>query len=113
MAATAALSSGGYVVVWSDANGDGSGRSIRAERFDALGAKVGAELAVNSATAGDQMAATVIGLSSGGFAVAWTHEDPTGSDVRGRVFGADGAPLGDDFQVNTSVAGHYGSPSLL
>jgi Ca2+-binding RTX toxin-like protein len=108
--ATAALSSGGYVVVWSDANGDGSGRSIHAQRFDASGAKAGAELLVNTTIAGDQGSPVVIGLSSGGFAVAWAHE---GGSIRGRVFGADGTALGADFQVHTSFEGNQTAPSLL
>jgi Ca2+-binding RTX toxin-like protein len=118
MPAVAALSSGGYVVAWMDANSDGSGFSIRAQRFDSSGAKAGAELAVNGTTFENQTGPTIVGLPSGGFAVAWVHESQTGGDgvgasIRGRVFGADGAALGDDFLVNTTAAGQQMAPSLL
>ena len=75
---TAALNSGNYVVVWSDQNGDGSGTSIHAQRFDESGAKVGADLVVNSTAFESQNSPVVVGLSSGGFAVAWIHQDPQG-----------------------------------
>jgi Ca2+-binding RTX toxin-like protein len=116
--AVAALVPGGYVVVWSDQNGDGSGQSIHAQRFDSSGAKIGAELLVNSTAFESQNNPVVVGLSSGGFAVAWIHQDPQGGDgigmsIRARVFGADGAPLAADFLVNTSIDGQQNAPALV
>jgi Ca2+-binding RTX toxin-like protein len=116
--AVAALIPGGYVVVWSDQNGDGSGLSIHAQRFDSSGAKVGAELLVNSTAFESQNNPVVVGLSSGGFAVAWIHQDPQGGDgigmsIRARAFNADGVPLAADFLVNTTVDGQQNAPALV
>ena len=36
-ASVAALSSGGFIVTWTDASSDGSGTGIRAQRYDANG----------------------------------------------------------------------------
>ncbi|HYJ82081.1 MAG TPA: calcium-binding protein, partial [Allosphingosinicella sp.] len=118
---TSALASGGFVTVWMEQNGDGSGYSIRGQRFDNLGAKVGAEFQANSTVGLDQQEPFVIGLASGGFAVTWIHTHPAveeggdgqSSSIRGRVFGADGVALGNDFLVNTSPWGDQRDPSIV
>src|SRR5262245_55699499 len=58
-----ALADGGFVVTWEDsshgaggATGDASSLAVKAQVFDAAGEKVGAEILVNTATAGAQEA---------------------------------------------------------
>ena len=105
----AALSGGGFIVVWQDrsgSGGDASGYSVKAQRFDAAGAKVGGEFLVNVNASGDQYEPKVTALQSGGFVVTWTDVtgDAGGWAVKARIYDASGAPLGGEFLVNTLTA---------
>ena len=72
--AASKLSGGGYVVVWTSRDQDGSGDGIYAQRHDASGVPVGPEFRVNTTTAGAQLEPQVAGLSDGSFAVVWTDQ---------------------------------------
>ena len=108
---TAILSSGGYVVTWdtSDATQDGSGFAIKARLFDSSGVAVGAEFRVNSQTFGDQKQPNVVGLSDGGFLIAWetgdAAQDGSGSAIKAQRFNAAGAAVGGEFLVNSTTVG--------
>lgn len=114
------LAGGGFVATWSDESltlGDGSATSIKAQVFDAAGAKVGAEFLVNSQVAGAQLTPTITGLANGDFVVAWTDSsaavgDISGSGVTAQVFTAAGAKVGAEFLVNTSTAGAQQAPTI-
>jgi Ca2+-binding RTX toxin-like protein len=68
--AMAQLSGGGYVLTWVDETADASGVDVRAQRFDALGAKVGAELLVNAGgILGVQTRPAVTALANNDFVV--------------------------------------------
>ena len=65
------LSNGGFVVTWQDfsagvggATGDSSGSAVKAQVFLADGTRVGSELLVNTATAGDQFVPQFAALSA-------------------------------------------------
>ncbi|MGB8814008.1 MAG: hypothetical protein WCC57_12575, partial [Paracoccaceae bacterium] len=65
-----ALADGGYVVAWTDysmTGADTSNTAIRAQVFNATGAKLGAEFVVNSLTWGGQYNASVAALTDGRF----------------------------------------------
>src|SRR4051794_8726298 len=73
-----ALSNGGFVVTWLDTSGEGgdsSSTGVKAQVFDASGAKLGTEFLVNTVTDGAQTGSSVTALSNGGFVVTWTGED--------------------------------------
>ncbi|PZU88456.1 MAG: hypothetical protein DI527_17245 [Chelatococcus sp.] len=93
----AALADGGFVVVWTDASGQGgdaSGTSIKARSFDAAGAGDAAETLVNNATAGSQSDAHVAVLADGRFVVSWTDGGGAGgTDVKTQLFAAGFAPI--------------------
>jgi len=110
--AVAGLSDGGYVVVWQSF--DGVSPEIVAQRFDANGARVGGEIAVNTTTAGLQEIPTVTALEDGGFVVAWASDGQDGSSygVYGQRFDAAGQPEGGEFRVNDTTSGYQGEPSL-
>ncbi|MFL9829204.1 hypothetical protein ABTU92_30815, partial [Rhodoplanes sp. SY1] len=59
----AGLSGGRVVVAWEDGAsiGDGSGSSVKAQVYDALGAKLGTEFVVNTQTTGSQNYPSVAG----------------------------------------------------
>jgi Ca2+-binding RTX toxin-like protein len=94
--AMAALPGGGYVTVWASDTGDGSGKAILAQIYDANGNKVGGEFLVNTTTAGNQDLPDVApvmpesGGPIGGFVVVWQSEEGGGSVIRGRRFNEDG-----------------------
>lgn len=114
----AGLTTGGFVVTWSDASqsaGDTSGLAVRGQRFTATGATVGTEFLVNTETNRSQTASQVLALNNGGFAVLFNDGSPQGVPVpnisredRGtnialRVYGADGAPAGAQIDVDGQV----------
>jgi hypothetical protein len=70
---------------------------------------------VNSTSAGAQSGAVYGRFNDGGFAVAFTSADTAanGTDIRMRLFNADGTPVGSDFVVSQTVAGDQASPALL
>lgn len=104
-AAVAALSDGGFVVTWSSNGQNGSRHSIYGQRYDANGVAVGAEFDVNpGVTTYNEDFSKTVGLSGGGFVVVWQDDkDPHDSGdvaaVRGRLFDANGIPVGSQFQL--------------
>jgi prepilin-type processing-associated H-X9-DG protein len=93
----AADSAGNFVVVWESVGQDGNGLGVFGQRFDASGAPVGGEFAVNTVSAGDQDRA-VVAMNDSGFAVAF--ED-----------GAGGIAL-REFPVSPAQAPALQSPSV-
>ncbi len=114
------LAGGGFVIAWTDGSvlgGDTSGSGIKAQLFDASGAKVGGEFLVNTETTGGQGVSTAAALPSGGFAVAW--QGPTTSSggvvsgsVRLQLFDAAGVKVGTEQVVNESNMGNFSTPSV-
>lgn len=102
------LASGGFVVSWADLSGQGgdaSGNGIKAQIFDAAGAKVGAEFLVNTATLSSQSEPTITSLALGGFVVSWTDEsgDASGRGIKAQLFVP--APYTATEQVALSLKG--------
>ena len=89
-----------------DANAlDGSASSVRAQTFDAAGARIGAERAINSVTAGHQSVSDVAAFD-GGYTIVWTDDsgqgaDSTSSSVKFARFVATTATDGDDVRTGT------------
>lgn len=118
--AIAALSGGGYVVVWTTFPNDPTidffdgdviapASDVRAQVYDASGNAVGSEITVPTTTANGQLYPSVAGLQNGGFVVTWTSDlqDGTGSDgfgIFGQLFNASGAAVGSEFAINTTTA---------
>jgi hypothetical protein len=108
------LSGGGFAVSWTDASGtlgDASGTSVKAQVFDNLGNKVGAEVRVNTNTASSQNQDQIAALTNGNFVVTWTDAsgtlgDASGTGVKGQVLTPAGGKVGAEFLVNTSTPGN-------
>ncbi len=102
-AAVAVRDDGSFVVVW-DASGDqdGDARGIFGRLFDTAGEPVGAELPINSGTAGDQNDPVVAVQSDGSFLVVWETYTSllTQEELVGRRFDSLGNPVGVDFAIN-------------
>ena len=91
---------GSFVVVWGGYV-PGQGDAVFGRRFDASAHPVGAEFQVNTASAYFDVDPSVAGAPDGRFVVAWMGFDQYQSGVFARRFDAAGAPVGDQFQVNT------------
>ena len=86
----AALNDGGYVVSWTDADGQLYGRI-----YNAAGTAETAEFQLNAIN-GSQSNSRIIGLSDGGFLVTWDRHDTT---TYARRFDAGGNPIGNEIEV--------------
>lgn len=73
----------------------------------------GNELRVHQETASFQVSPDVASRPDGSFVTVWQDRlDGSNTGIRARLFAADGAPLGPDFQVNTFTEGTQGSPAV-
>jgi len=106
----AALTGGGYVVVWEQngAGGDDTNAHIRARLVDANGVPGGSSFVVNSAIGQSEVDPAVTELDSGGFLVVWIR-----GEVYGRVFNAAGVAQGSDIQLNTNLEGAEFNPDVV
>jgi hypothetical protein len=105
--------SGEFVVAWSGYS-DGSEYGITAQRFDATGAKVGGEFAVNTYTTASQTDPSVAMDGSGNFVVVWSSygEDKSKMGIFGRRFDHAGAASGGEFQINVFTGEGQYSPRV-
>ena len=98
-ASITALSGGFFVVAWADSSATGAdaeGSAVKAQLFDAVGAKVGGEFLINHTTAGNQGSPTIAALADGGFVAMWKQAvDSYNSVTMVRVFTAPGAAKDD------------------
>ncbi|MGR3378837.1 beta strand repeat-containing protein [Salipiger abyssi] len=111
----AALAGGGFAVTWSGDDAGTATREIFARLFDASGAAVSAEIAVNSATAGQQNAPAIVGLTGGGFVVVWTDESGLDGSLwgtYGQIFAANGTPVGTQFLINELTGSYQYQPEI-
>jgi len=115
LASVAATADGGFVVAWTSYGApDGHSLDVFARRFDGAGNALGDQFRVNTETHCQQEFPAVAGAPDGGFVVAWQSklEDGSGYGVFARRFGADGAPVGEEFAVNTWTDGDQLDPSV-
>lgn len=85
----AALADGSFVAVWVDDNAAPS--AIRAQRFTALGDKLGAEFEVGTAIAGAHSAPSVAALADGNFLVSFVASNGANNNIEGEVWSAAGS----------------------
>ena len=108
----AATSSGGFVVVWTGPDGDGSG--VFGRRFDQAGAPLGPDFPVNTLTTSDQSEPSVAADDSGNFVVVWStlFNPSSGSDIVGQRYDAAGAPLGGEVMIHAPTTAEQHSPRV-
>ncbi len=100
-ASVAALKDGGFIVTWESANQDLSSTGIYAQRFDASGAKLGAEFRVNTNINGQQYDPEVTGLESGGWVITWTDTSVGSQDVFAQQYDSAGRAVDGETLVNS------------
>jgi hypothetical protein len=100
---TARHADGRFVVVWESPTA--SGLDIVARLFDADGLPVTGDFRVNTYTPSHQYAPATAAAANGEFVVVWTSVGQDGSlrGVFGQRLGANGAPLGSEFAINTQT----------
>ena len=95
-----ATADGGFLISWLDRSGDlatpRTGADIRAQLFDASGARIGSELLVNSATFGDQFEPRAATLANGNILIAWAS-----GFIFGQLFSPAGDRIGDQFIISS------------
>jgi hypothetical protein len=106
--------SGGFVVVWQSLAQDGNLWGVFGQRYDAEGTALGGEFRVNSYTPGNQYEPSVAADDAGGFVVVWTSYGQTGpaTSVFAQRYDVSGAPLGQEFRVDTSAAPYAFEPKV-
>ena len=105
----------GYVVTWSDPySADGSNWGIFAQRFAADGTAVGGEFQVNTYTYSTQIYSKVVGLSDGGFVIAWQSYGVDGNNytISGQRYAADGTAVDGEFIIPDTTFSQDRFPSL-
>jgi hypothetical protein len=91
------------------------------QRVDSDGRKVGAEVLVNQYASYNQRTPAVAVLENGNIVVTWVCEFPASSEWRanfrvdliGRMFNAQGEPVGDEFYVSGSDSLVQANPTLV
>lgn len=100
----AALKGGGFVAIWNSWGQDGDQWGTYGQLYDAAGNKLGTEFRASQSTIGHQAWPQVTALQNGGYVVSYHVSDVShgwSSDIRARVFAADGTAVGNEFTVNT------------
>ncbi|MEM9850812.1 MAG: hypothetical protein AAF761_02315, partial [Pseudomonadota bacterium] len=112
--AVAALNTGRSAIVWGAEGVDGSSSAVVLRLFDATGAPEGAEITVNTTTAGAQSAPAVATLADGSLVVAWESTAPgsNDTDVHLQRLSADGAKIGAEVTVNSTTADRQRDPAI-
>lgn len=106
-----ALGENGGLLVWQDAAIDGSGLGIAAARLDGTGKPIGSALIrVNQAVEGDQENPSISVLGQGRWLCTWQGGALGFQKIFGRVLDANGAPIGDEFQVSSGASVHQIDP---
>lgn len=107
--AVAALTDGGFVIVWQSLLQDGSYWGVYGQRFNAVGVKVGSEFQVNTKTHDSQQQPSVAGLDDGGFVVSWEAQYQDGiqqgsfqdganaTEIVQQRYDSDGNAIGNSF----------------
>ena len=94
---------GRFVAVWMQEDM----ATIRGRRFEADGTPLGGSFQVNTSTTHNNFRPHVASDPSGNFVVAWTSTSDSGTEAMARHFDSNGAPLGDEFQVNLYSEGPH------
>ncbi|MEM8995710.1 MAG: SdrD B-like domain-containing protein [Acidobacteriota bacterium] len=113
-ASVASDAAGNFVISWLSGGspGDDENYAILARRYASDGTALGDEFQANSSTAGSQVTPGVSVGPGGDFAVIWATIDGSIQEVQSRLFLADGAASGDDFQVNSDTTGRQFLPEI-
>jgi hypothetical protein len=105
---------GSFVVAWQSAAQEGPDFGVYAQRFDALGNRLGAELHINGFTTNDQFHPVAASDAMGNFVIAWESftQDGDQGGIFARRFDSAGNPRGAGFRVNATTVNDQSDPSI-
>ncbi len=107
---------GNFLVVWRDEFIDGSLSAIIGRRFSArTGLPLTPEFLINVTLDGDQRNPAVAMAADGRFVVIWEGPDtlpPVTPGIFGSLRAANGIPIQEEFQVNTTFSGVQRNPAV-
>ena len=115
MPSIAADADGNFVLTWTRQTDETVGPDVFMQLFDNEGVATTDPVLVNDAiTAGPQYMPIAAMNDDGEFVIVWTSHDEEAddSDIYGRLYGADGAPIGDAFVISTSTEGYQELPKV-
>ncbi|WP_205587997.1 Ig-like domain-containing protein [Pseudomonas aeruginosa] len=106
------------VVVWESGDVSANAADVHMQLFAADGVtRIGTEQRVNQSDKLNQSKPQVKALADGGYLVVWQSNagapDSSGYGIMARRYGSDGKPLGDEFGVNITTAGHQITPTVI
>lgn len=114
------LSDGGFLITWTSGGFyfSDDDREVFAQRYDDAGQRVGSAFQVNSSEAGGQNVSSAIGLSNGGFVVAWQstkYNQNRGNEHETylRVYSQFGNPVDKDIKVSNIPNGNSSPAPVL
>lgn len=100
------LEDGSFVVTWHSREVDGSFYAIMMRRYDADGTPLTNEIRVNQYSYLSQYGPDIAVLSDGRFVITWDSDgqDGSGEGVFGRIYSAEGFPIGGEFRINWTTS---------
>ena len=112
--AVAAAANGDFVIAWQRSGQDGSGYSIYAQRYNAIGQPQGGEFLVNTFTATNQLDPSIAMDANGDFVITWRSDshDGSGFGIFAQRYNASGVPQGAEFRANTFTTGSQIDPEI-
>lgn len=109
------LNGGGFVLMWIDWNGSNSTTRIakvRAQIFDATGAKIGSEFAISDKTGINGFTGSLILLDNGNFVASWIENTAiasstpsTDDQVLAQIYSPSGVKIATEFDIPTITTG--------
>ncbi len=111
--AVAMNGSGAFVVAWQSSHG--TGNDVYFRRYDSAGAPIGGEIQANTYVDQGQQAPAVALDDAGNFVVVWESanaQDGSGLGIFGQRYSPAGAPIGAEFQVNTTTSSDQRVPAV-
>jgi len=102
--AAAMNTDGSFIVVWESLDADTGNYGIYTQRYNASGERLGGETRINTTQLNDQSIPKIAMNAAGNYVVVWENSDQNGDwNIYARRFKADGAPVGNDLQINSTV----------
>ena len=111
----AALTDGGFAIVWESNDEDGNGYGVYGRRVQANGDPLTAGFLVNEHTNRSQRNPAIAAGLDAGFVVSWQSDQQGGEgyNIWARRYDAVATPAASEFHVNTTTEDHRVSPAIV